>query len=56
MGRHGRIVAFEERLGQKRRNLLVTIEDEDGTRFQTIVDLVFPLGQKKPWISLPEVR
>ncbi|UCE43894.1 MAG: 30S ribosomal protein S4e [Candidatus Bathyarchaeota archaeon] len=56
MGRHGSIFAFEERLGQKRRNQLVTIEDEDGIRFQTIVDLVFPLGHKKPWISLPEVR
>ncbi|UCC33653.1 MAG: 30S ribosomal protein S4e [Candidatus Bathyarchaeota archaeon] len=56
MGKHGSVVAFEKRSGQKRRNLLATIEDAEGTRFQTIVDLVFPLGHKKPWISLPEVH
>ncbi len=56
VGRHGNIVAFEERPGQKRRNLLATIEDKDGNRFQTIIDLVFAVGDKKSWISLPEVR
>ena len=55
MGRRGSLVAFEKRPGQKRRNLLATIEDEEGTRFQTTVELVFALGDKKPWISLPEV-
>jgi len=56
IGRHGKIVAVEERPGQKRRNLLATIEDKDGNRFQTIIDLVFPVGDTKPWISLPEAR
>ncbi len=56
VGRHGNIVAFEERTGQKRRNLLATIENNDGNRFQTTIDLVFAVGDKKPWISLPEVR
>ena len=54
VGKHGNIVAFEERPGQKRRTLLATIEDKNGTRFQTTVNLVFTLGDKKPWISLPE--
>lgn len=56
VGRHGNIVAFEERSGQKRRNLLATIEDKDGNRFQTTIDLVFAVGDKKPWTSLPEVH
>ena len=56
IGRHGNIVAFEERPGQKRRNLLATIEDKDGNRFQTTIDLVFAVGDKKPWISLREVH
>ena len=54
IGRHGNIVAFEERPGQKRRNLLATVEDKDGNRFQTTIDLVFAVGDKKPWITLPE--
>ena len=56
IGRHGDIVAFEERPSQRRRNLLATIEDKDGNRFQTTVDLVFAVGDKKPWISLPEAH
>ena len=56
IGRHGDIVAFEERPSQRRRNLLATIEDKDGNRFQTTIDLVFAVGDKKPWISLPEVH
>jgi small subunit ribosomal protein S4e len=56
VGRHGNTIAFEQRPGQKRRNLLATIEDKDGNRFQTTIDLVFAVGGKKPWISLPEVR
>jgi small subunit ribosomal protein S4e len=56
IGRHGSIVSFEERPGQKRTNLLTTIEDKDGNRFQTTIDLVFAVGDKKSWISLPEVH
>lgn len=56
VGRHGNIVTFEERPAQKRRNLLATIEDKDGNRFQTTIDLIFAIGDKKPWISLPEVH
>lgn len=56
VGRHGNIVDFEERPSQKRRNLLATTEDKDGNRFQTTIDLVFAVGDTKPWISLPEVH
>jgi len=55
-GRHGKIVAMEKREGQKRRNSLVTIEDERGNRFQTTIDYVFAVGETKPQISLPEVE
>lgn len=55
VGMHGKIVSIEERPSQKRRNLLVTIEDEKKNRFQTILDFVFVVGSKAPCISLPEV-
>jgi len=55
-GRHGKIVAMEKREGQKRRNSLVTIEDERGNRFQTTIDYVFAIGDTKPEISLPEAE
>ncbi len=54
VGRHGTIVDIEDRPGQERRSLLATIEDPDGNRFQTVIDLVFPLGDETTWISLPE--
>jgi len=54
-GKHGKIVAIEKREGQKRRNSLVTIEDEKGNRFQTTIDYVFAIGDTKAQVSLPEV-
>jgi len=53
-GRHGKIVAIEQRPGQKRRNQLVTIEDTKGKRFQTVLDFTFVVGETEPFISLPE--
>ena len=55
-GRHGKIVATEEKPEQKRRDLLVTIEDKNGVQFQTILDYIFVVGSTKPEISLPEVE
>jgi small subunit ribosomal protein S4e len=55
VGRYGKIVDVEERLGQKRRKLLVTTEDVKGKRFQTTLDFVFVTGDAKSSISLPEV-
>ena len=54
MGRYGKIVEIEEKPGKKRRNLLVTLEDSKGERFQTIMDFVFVVGNGQPCISLPE--
>lgn len=55
MGRYGKILEIEKAPGKKRRNLLVTLENEKGERFQTILDFVFVIGEKEPYISLPEV-
>jgi len=55
-GKHGKIIAIEQRPGQKRKNSLVTVEDEKGNRFQTTVEFVFVIGDKQPHISLPEER
>jgi len=55
MGRHGKILEIEKAPGKKRRNLLVTLEGEKGNRFQTILNFVFVVGEKEPYISLPEV-
>lgn len=54
MGKYGRIIAIEEAKGKKRKDAIVTIEDEKGTRYQTILDFVFAIGEEKPLISLPE--
>jgi len=55
IGKHGKIVEIEETKGKKHRNNLVTIEDESGSRYQTILDFTFVIGKEKPLISLPEV-
>jgi small subunit ribosomal protein S4e len=53
-GKHGKIISIEHRQTQKRRNSLVSIADERGTRFQTTADYVFVIGDKQSLISLPE--
>lgn len=53
VGRHGKIVTVEEKPGQKRRNSLVTVEDANGNRFQTIMGFIFVIGDTEPVISLP---
>jgi small subunit ribosomal protein S4e len=54
IGKHGRIVEIEKVEGKKRRNALVTIEDEKGNRYQTIQNFVFAVGETRPLIALPE--
>ncbi|HVO86100.1 MAG TPA: 30S ribosomal protein S4e, partial [Candidatus Eisenbacteria bacterium] len=54
VGKFGKIVEIEKAEGKKRRNALVTIEDEKGNRYQTTLEFVFALGETKPLISLPE--
>ena len=52
VGRVGRIVEITEMF--KRRRNIVTLEDRNGDRFQTIQDYIFVIGKDKPEISLPE--
>ena len=54
IGKNGKVVNIEEREGQKRRNWLVTIQDNSGNTFQTRLNYVFPIGENQPLISLPE--
>ena len=55
IGKYGKITAMEEKPSQKRRDLLVTIEDKNGNRFQTTLNFIFVLGDAEPSISLPGV-
>jgi small subunit ribosomal protein S4e len=54
VGKYGEITDIEERLGQKRRELLVTIKDKNGNILKTILNYVFIVGDAEPYISLPE--
>lgn len=54
IGKHGRITEIEKAQAKKRRNSLVTIENEQGNRYQTTLNLVFAIGEKQPIILLPE--
>jgi len=53
IGKYGSIKAIEEQTGQKRKNFLISIEDENGTSYQTILDYAFVIGNQEPIISLP---
>jgi len=54
MGKHGKIVEIEKAEGKKRRDMLVTVQDEKDNRYQTILDFVFVVGEAQPLITLPE--
>lgn len=54
VGKFGRIIEIEKAEGKKRRNALVTVEDEKGTRYQTTLEFIFAIGDAHPLISLPE--
>jgi small subunit ribosomal protein S4e len=54
IGKHGKIVEIEKAEGKKRRNALVTIEDEKGNRYQTILNFVFAVSEKQPAMPLAE--
>ncbi len=55
IGRYGKITAIEEKPGQKRGELLVTVEDKNGNQFQSILNFIFIIGDTEPSMSLPEV-
>jgi small subunit ribosomal protein S4e len=51
IGKQGKIVEIEKTEAKKRRQALVLIEDSTGTRYQTILDLVFSIGETEPLIT-----
>lgn len=51
IGKRGKIVEIEKAEAKKRRSALVVIENEQGERFQTVLDYVFSIGQTQPLIS-----
>ena len=52
VGRVGRIVGITKMM--KKRMNIVTLEDKNGNKFQTIQDYIFVIGKENPEISLPE--
>jgi small subunit ribosomal protein S4e len=55
VGKLGKIVEIESVEAKKRRNALVTVEDEKGKKYQTILNFTFAVGENNPLIALPEV-
>lgn len=56
IGKYGKIIEIEEAKGKKRKDATVTIEDEKGNRYQTILNFVFAIGETRPLIALPEAK
>jgi small subunit ribosomal protein S4e len=54
IGNWGKAVEIEKAEGKKRRNALVTIENEKGNRYQTTLKFVFAIGEAHPLIYLAE--
>ncbi len=54
IGRYGKIIDIEKTKGKKRKKALVTIENENGDRYQTILSFIFAIGEERPLISIPE--
>jgi small subunit ribosomal protein S4e len=56
IGKQGKIVEIEKAEAKKRRQALVVIEDSKGTRYQTIMDFVFSIGEATPLITSMEAQ
>jgi small subunit ribosomal protein S4e len=53
IGKQGKIVEIEKTEAKKRRNALLIVEDDNGDRYQTILDFVFSVGDVSPLVILP---
>jgi small subunit ribosomal protein S4e len=53
VGKYGTVTSIEEQTGQKRKNFLISIQDEKGETFQTVLNYAFVVGDKKLKITLP---
>lgn len=53
VGKHGKITELEKATGKKRRSTIATIQDNQGNKFQTILNFVFAVGDSTPIITMP---
>ncbi len=53
VGKYGTVTSIVEQTGQKRKNFLITIQNEKGEAYQTILKYAFAVGDKKLKITLP---
>jgi len=53
VGKYGTVTSIVEQTGQKRKNFLITIQNEKGESYQTILKYAFVVGDKKLKITLP---
>jgi small subunit ribosomal protein S4e len=53
IGVQGKIVEIEKAESKKRKNALVVVEDEKGTRYQTILNFVYTLTVVSPPVAAP---
>jgi small subunit ribosomal protein S4e len=56
IGVKGKIVEIEKTEAKKRKNALVVVEDEQGKRFQTILDFIFSVSENVPAKSTEETE
>ena len=54
IGKQGKIVEIEKTEAKKRHQALVLIEDSKGTRYQTILDFVFSIGETEQIVATTE--
>ena len=54
IGKQGKIVEIEKTEAKKRHQALVLIEDSKGTRYQTILDFVFSIGETEKLVTTTE--
>lgn len=53
IGVQGKIVEIEKTIAKKRKNALVIVEDDKGTRYQTILNFIFTLSDTQQSIESP---
>jgi ribosomal protein S4E len=56
IGKVGKVISIEEQTGQKRKNFLISIKDQKGSIFKTILDYAFVIGKEKSRISFPDME
>jgi len=53
VGKYGTVTSIVKQTGQKQKNFLITIQNEKGESYQTILKYAFAVGDKRLKITLP---